>query len=230
MSKFSTLPSVPNIKLEVLETETLPEQGFIRVQRNTFRAYYPNDNISEPFTIDTAIRERLDAVVILAHFSHRRRYIYFRSAIRPALMVRDYQTSKLYEEAEFGNQWELPAGLVELNETGVDGLKRAASREMEEELGFKVSPDKFNFLGKRTFPSPGAIAERLFFLEVEVDPHYQQTPTLDGHPLEEGGQVCCIPLDEALELVYAGYLTDTKTELGLLRFARRFPFKSDEND
>jgi ADP-ribose pyrophosphatase len=225
-----TLFYPPEIKIEVVEQETIPQEGFLKILRSKVIAHYPDDTKSKIFTIDSVLRDRLDAVVIVAHYvsdqqmgvGEGTRYVYLRSALRPSLMLRSYETSGLLEDEYVGNLYELPAGLVELNEVGLEGLKQAAAREMEEELGFTMSPDKFKFLGHRIFPAVGIAAERIFFLEIEVDPTQQKIPTLDGSPMEDGAIIKAVPLTTAVEYARKGYLPDAKTEIGILRLADKF--------
>jgi ADP-ribose pyrophosphatase len=56
---------------------------------------------------------------------------------------------------------------------------------------------------------------------VEVDPAARCEPSLDGSPLERGGVVVDVDLDDALALAAAGELADAKTELGLRRLRER---------
>ena len=58
---------------------------------------------------------------------------------------------------------------------------------------------------------------RHFFFQVEVSAEEQGEPTLDGSPLEHGGEVILVPLDEALRRCSEGGWSDAKTELGLWR-------------
>lgn len=224
-----TLFYPPEIKLEVLEQKTIPETGFLRVLRSQVKAHYTDETISEPFTVDSIIRNNMDAVVIIGHFHAEYgrtpgRYVYLRSALRPALAFRDYKTSKLPEDEYVGNTFELPAGLVEKDETGLEGFRVAAAREFEEEIGFTVNPEKMNLLGHRIFPTVGMAAERLFFFEVEVNPEEKKEPSLDGHPMEEGASIQAVLLKEAIEYCRKGYLPDAKTEIGLRRLADKYSF------
>jgi ADP-ribose pyrophosphatase len=222
----------PEVKLEVIRQETVPQDGFLKILRSTVRAHYPDGKISEPFTVDSVIRSKQDAVVIVGHFwgtkeqgLQPRRYVFLRSSFRPSIMLRDYTPSKLLEESQVGNLFELPAGLVELEETGPEGLRRAAAREFEEEVGYSLSPQQFKLLGQRTFSSVGMSANRIFFFEVEVQLAERGEPTLDGSPMEEGGEIIYLPVVDALKYVEEGYLPDLKTELGLKRLAAKFKDK-----
>lgn len=209
----------PNIKLNKLEEESFGGDGFLVLKRTKVEAHYPDGNVSAPFHLDTVERKCMDAVCIIAFYKeYGKPYIYLRSAVRAAIMFRDYVPSKLPEDSFVGNLFELPAGLVEVDEVGVDGLRAAAARELWEEVGYQIDPKDFNFLGKRIFSTAGLAGERIFFLSIEVDPLKKQEPTLDGHALEEGANVVAIPLNEALEFIDRGYLADAKTEIGIRRF------------
>jgi ADP-ribose pyrophosphatase len=121
-----------------------------------------------------------------------------------------------------GFLWELPAGLVEPDEQSEEGLRRAAQREIHEELGFTVTLDALTELGPSVFPVPAFIAERHFFFEVEVDPRTRAEPSLDGSALEHGGAVVTLPVADALERCRRGEFQDSKTELCLRRLVERY--------
>jgi ADP-ribose pyrophosphatase len=137
--------------------------------------------------------------------------------------LRDAARSPVPELDRGPGLWELPAGLIEPDEQTREGTRRSAARELEEELGFRLRPERLRELGPSTYPSPGIIAERHFYFEVEVDPRERAEPSQDGSPLEHGGRVLALPLDEALALAAQGVLEDAKTELGLRRLSERYP-------
>jgi ADP-ribose pyrophosphatase len=144
--------------------------------------------------------------------------VYLRSALRPPLYFRDASRSPVAESGT-GALWELPAGLIEPGEQTERGVFEAARRELAEELGFTVECADFHALGAPTLPAAGFIAERHFFVQVEVRPDQRGEPTLDGSALERCGRVIALPLAQALDLCRAGRIEDAKTELGLRRLA-----------
>jgi len=218
------LPPLPRISLAQDAERRSPEAGqpaFLRVRQVVLRASFPNGEVSAPFTYDIVERERLDAVVIAAHFQdeHGRRCVFLRSALRPPVAQRSREDSPIPERPNLGGLWELPAGLVELDERSPEGLRRSAARELHEELGFKVDPAALEPLGPSSFPAPGLIGERHFFFHVLVDPKTRVTPAEDGSALEQHAAICALPLEEALALARTGDIEDEKTELGLRRLA-----------
>jgi ADP-ribose pyrophosphatase len=210
------LKSPPSIKIHQIENTIEPKKGFLRVQRTKGYFEYPNQTKSEEFVFDTILRESVDAVVIVPYCIDpitKIIYIYLRSCVRPALSIYDWKGS---EEEGVGNMYELPAGMVDAGED----LASAASRELMEEVGFKLKPEEMKLLGYRIFPSAGTFAERLTFYYAEVDPSTQSTPTLDGSPFELHGEVIKISLVKALWLIESGELPDAKTEIGLVRLKK----------
>src|SRR6185295_13374981 len=146
------------------------------------------------------------------------RWVYLRSALRPPLRFRDPARSP-GSARETGALWELPAGLIEPGEQGTGGILRAGCRELREELGFLALETDLQMLGPPVWPAPGVLSERLFFVQLQVQPERRSEPSLDGSALERHGRVLELPLERALELCRSGKIQDSKTELALRRLA-----------
>lgn len=218
------IPQLPPIRLELVEdVSPSAPPGFLRLVRRRLVAVYVDGQRSAPFVYDEVDRRLIDAVVIVAHHldASGRRCVYLRSALRPPIVFRDRRRSPIPDLDPPSSIWELPAGLVEEEEQTRAGVRVSASRELEEELGFRVAPDALTELGPSTFPCPGVIAERHFYFEVEVAPSERREPELDGSALEHGGVVISVPLDEALRMCDDGGIVDAKSELALRRLAER---------
>ncbi len=193
------------------------KSGFLGVLRHRLQIVVAGGQASEAFAYDEIARRAMDAVVIAAHF-HRsgEPWVFLRSALRPPpALAQDLGRARLTSAG--GQLWELPAGLVEAEESGGEGPVRAARRELLEELGFSAAEASFHALGPPTLPCPGALAERQYFFRIEVDPDERREPTLDGSALEHHGRVTVAPLREALRRCEQGGLPDAKTELALRR-------------
>jgi ADP-ribose pyrophosphatase len=217
-------PPLPPIRLELVEDiSPSAEPGFLRLVRRRFIAVYPNGERSAPFVYDEVDRRSLDAVVIVAHYrdGDGKHCVYLRSALRPPVVFRDRNRSPMPEQDPASSIWELPAGLVEADAQSATGVRHSASRELEEELGFRVDPSSFVELGPSTFPCAGVIAERHFIFAVEVDPNHRREPSLDGSALERDGAVVSVPLAQAIAMCDAGDIVDAKTEIGLRRLHAR---------
>lgn len=212
-------PECPAISIDK-KSEEMSEPGFLSVARSKACFNYPDGSSSEIINMDRVIRRSDDVVAIVAYQlkKHGSFVIWLRSAVRPPIMLKDYTESGLAEPPEKGNMWEIPAGLVDEGEVGVDGLKRAAARELREEIGFDVEPHRFYFLGKRSFPAPGLSGERIFYLAVDVGCYEKAEPSLDGSPFEMHGQVIEMPINDIIQAIHDGYIVDTKTELAVHRF------------
>jgi ADP-ribose pyrophosphatase len=210
----------PDIALDQVADVSPPAPaGFLQLRRRRLVARYPDGSVSAEFVYDEIDRRAIDAVIIAAHFEQAgQRWVYLRSAVRPPLFFRDASRSPVAERGN-GALWELPAGLIEPGEQSATGVALAAARELEEELGFRVAVSDFHALGPSTLPAAGFIAERHFFVQVEVRPDERGEPSLDGSALERFGRVIALPLRQALELCASGRIEDAKTELGLRRLA-----------
>jgi ADP-ribose pyrophosphatase len=210
----------PEILLEQVADLSPPAPpGFLHLVRRRLVARYPDGSLSPEFVYDEVDRRAIDAVIIAAFFETKGvPWVYLRSAVRPPLAFRDASRSPVAERGT-GALWELPAGLIEPGEQSESGVFEAARRELEEELGFAVKSSDFHALGAPTLPAPGFIAERHFFVRVEVRPSQRAEPSLDGSALERFGRVLALPLSQALDLCMTGRIEDAKTELGLRRLA-----------
>lgn len=220
------LPPLPSIAIAVVDDVTESSkcsEGFLRVRRRKIALTFSDGRVSPAFPYDEAWRVALDAVTMAAHFVDDRgvHRVYLRSAVRPPVALRPEEP--VARASRQGGLWELPAGLVEHDEKGEEGLRRCAAREIEEELGLPVALESLVALGPGMFPSPGVIAERIYFYEVVVDPKTLVAPSLDGSPLEEGAEIVAYPLADALLLADEGFFDDMKTELGIRRLAARYP-------
>jgi ADP-ribose pyrophosphatase len=193
----------------------------LRLVRRQLVAIDQHGHESSPFVYDELERLALDAVVIAAHYLNAdgQRHVFLRSVPRPPVLLRAPERKADCSDVRVNGLWELPAGLVEPDEQSIDGLRRSAMRELEEEIGFAVPAAALNWLGPSTFPAPGFISERHYYFHVRVNPCERRTPSLDGSVLERLGEVIDVPLVDALRWCRQGDLEDAKTELGLRRLA-----------
>jgi ADP-ribose pyrophosphatase len=170
-------------------------------------------------------RKAIDAVVIAPHFRDESgtRKVLLRSALRPPVAFRPRDALSIPERDTGGGLWEFPAGLVEPDERSEDGLRRCAVRELYEETGAEVGPEAMLPLGPSTFPCPGIIGERHFYFHAEIDPAALVPPVEDGSVLERQAALVTVTLEEALALVRAGEIEDSKTEIALRRLAELAP-------
>jgi len=213
----------PNIKLKVIEP-AFDAKPFIKTERNLCSLEYPGVYDKREMVIDSIIRYRPDASVIIPYTRIMGVvYVWLRSAIRPAAAIRHN------EDPEFeydGNLWELPAGIIDEGETP----QEAAQRECEEEAGFDYPIEDFRHVAT-ILSIPALIAERLYFYMVQVDNSKQGNPSLDGSALEEGGELICVPLSSLLEEASSGTgIPDMKTNLGLRMLKDKLTGQCDELD
>lgn len=205
----------------IVDSDTeLGAGGFLKLRRLVLRNRRVDGTHSAAYVCDAVVRPYgQDAVVVVvyARIAGALRVL-VRNGLRPAIALgRDPDRAPLPESAPELFVTELVAGIVEDHDRGAEGLARRAAEEVREEAGFVVAPDKFVSLGAGSFPSPGCLVEKYYFMAVEVDPQHQQALDGDGSPMEEGASTRWLPLDDAIAACVDGRLYDLKTELGLRR-------------
>jgi ADP-ribose pyrophosphatase len=207
----AVLPELPKVAVDVIADRSDEREGFLALKRYDL-ALVEGDERSRTFRYDMVERRAFDAAIMVAHHldDDGTPWVYLRSALRPPVAVRSGGAA-----ATPGVFWEVPAGLIEPGEAPA----AAAARELEEELGFAVSPEAMMPLGPTAFPAPAVIAEVHHYFHVRVDPSTQKQPAGDGSPLEEAAEIISIPLERALAACRAGEVADAKSELALRRLA-----------
>lgn len=205
----------------IIDSDTeVGDGGFLKLRRLALRNRRSDGTISPPYVCDAVVRPYgQDAVVVVVYaLAAGELRVLVRNALRPAITLgRDPTRAPLPEPAPGLFVTELVAGIVEERDRGPEGLARRAAEEVREEAGFLVDPDKLVPLGAGSFPSPGCLTEKYYFMAVEVDPQRQQPLVGDGSPMEEGASTRWLSLDAALAACIDGEFCDLKTELGLRR-------------
>jgi ADP-ribose pyrophosphatase len=213
----SSLTIRPVVEIEIVRDETKAESGFLRVRRLVLRNRYGDGASSREYRYDCVERAATDAVGIV--LVDRRGRVCLRSSIRPPLALRADAALPLAETSRDPTLFEIPAGLVEPDEKGEDGLRGCCARETEEEVGLRVAPGAFSRLGPAVFLTPGVIAEKIHLFVAEVDPSGSAAPAMDGSPVEERARIEWVAMDEALAACRDGRLCDVKTEVAIRRLA-----------
>lgn len=207
----------PRVDVRVIEDHSAAarcDRGFLRLRRLTLQNRYPDGSESAAYAYDLVERDALDAVAMVLFTGDGR--VCLRSALRPPLAFRGTYALPI-ADASGPVQWEVPAGLVEPEERGEDGLKRCCARETLEEVGLALAPGAFTRLGPAACLSPGVLAEKLHYFAARVDPAEARTPTEDGTPVEERAEVRFVPVSEALAACRDGRIADLKTEAAVRR-------------
>ncbi len=200
---MSILPTTPHVLVESQPTPSIIAPFLVLDHRHVAIEV---DGRRASATYSAVTRQAIDAVVIVAYYMRLEEpWVYLRSCVRPPLAFRGAHAVL----------WELPAGLVETDESPLI----AGARELHEEIGFVVSQTDLIPLGPAVAPAAGLIAEMQTFFRAEVDPTMRTMPAEDGSPFELGGVVIDVPLVRALQACAAGEIIDGKTELGLRRLA-----------
>jgi ADP-ribose pyrophosphatase len=199
----------------------LPGRAFLSLHRLELANVYPDGAVSRTYAYDAVLRRYLDAVaLLLTTGGDGAPCVCLRSCIRPPLLLRAESVTPLAGPLGPPCLWEIPAGLIEDGDTGVDGIRARASAEAFEEVGTRIPAARFTLMPGAPFVSPGVIPERIYFARAEVErPGDAEAPAGDGSPVEERAEIAWVPLDEALAMCDRGEIEDMKTELGLRRLA-----------
>lgn len=216
------LTTPPRIEIEVVEdrtAEVAPGRGFLRVRHLVLQNRYADGTTSEKYFYDLVERAAIDAVAIVLEAEvGGEPAICLRTQLRPPLAFRPEYAVPVESEGD-AVLWEVPAGLVEADERGEEGLRACAARETHEEVGLELSPDAFGRLGPSIPLSPGVIGEKIHYLVARVDPSQRGVPLEDGSPVEERAVVRFVPIADALAAIREGHVADAKTEIAIRRLA-----------
>jgi len=192
-------------------------EGFLQIRRVTLQNEYHDGLKSREYAYDFVERNALDAVAIVLESEDG--LICMRTAIRPPLLFRAEGRVPVTLERASAVVWEVPAGLIEPGEKGESGILGCASRETLEEVGLAIEPSNFSALGPPMALCPGVIGEMIYFCHATANVADAGKPTEDGSPLEERAEVRWVSLDEALQAVRSGIVSDIKTEVAIRRLA-----------
>ena len=209
---------LPNHKLIIGPKQ--PAKGFLKTVSHKVDFVFENGE-RDSMVVDSIERKSMDVVVIVPYYykSDYDMRVYLRSCIRPSLASREYNnTGRWDKHKENPIIWELPAGLIELEEIGINGVFSAALRELEEETGFSTDERwRTDIIGKPYFASIGCFAERLYTVMVDISGLNIKKPTEDGSALEKYAVVEEVSLNDALDMIERGKIVDSKTILALYR-------------
>jgi ADP-ribose pyrophosphatase len=197
--------------------------GFLAIRRLTLRNQRADGSRSRPYLCDFVVRPYgLDAVVVVLWRRQAGRIeVLVRDCLRPAIAVgRETERLTIADPRRYLHLTELVAGILEVGDRGVAGIRHRAAEEAHEEAGYRVDPEAVLILGAASFPSPGSLPEKFHFTAAEVAADAAvDAPAGDGSPMEEGAESRWLGLEEAIAACVRGELEDLKTELGLRRFA-----------
>jgi len=183
--------------VEVVSVERVYD-GFLKVDQATVRYERPDGTQSEP--TKRASLERGDSVGVLLQERSTGRLLFVRQFRYPTL--------------RHGEPWllEIVAGAIDPGETP----EQAATREIEEEVGFRV--ERLEPLAEM-YGSPGGLSEKIYiyFAEFEEEKRASEGGGLEGEDVERVD----LSLEEALKMLDAGEIRDAKSQIALLRLRDR---------
>jgi 8-oxo-dGTP pyrophosphatase MutT (NUDIX family) len=217
-------PPSPLHHVEIIERMKLDpgdQNAFLNIQRLKLINHYQDGTSSAEYYYDAVVRKWIDAVVlVLTAEIDGALSVCLRSCIRPPLILRQELVLPMEDDRPSNVLWEVPAGLIEENDTGIEGILKRAATEALEETGYTISRDDFSLMPGAPFLSPGVLPERIYFARAGIaDVDARSKPTGDGSPVEDGGVIWWVSVKNGLTLCEQGVIADTKTELALRRLA-----------
>ena len=220
MKKLNYIPDLPHHKIAIVDVQSKPS-GYLSVSGYKVHVEYDEGGSGEKL-IDAVSRNNLDAVGIVAYEREDGdAYVQLVSCIRPALLSRAYASTKRSPHCNPALQWEIPAGIVERNEVGLDGVLRTSARELREEVGFETRSSQHKMFGNGEFgsfffPSVGISGERIYMTHVDVTGMEPKKRTGDGTVLERGSVPVMVSLRVLLKAIEKGKIVDGKTIIGAM--------------
>ena len=130
------------------------------------------------------------------------------AAIVPFVSDSDVLLIRQYRHATGGTIVEVPAGKIDPGETPAE----TAARELEEEVGQRVG--RLEELGW-IWTTPGFANEKIYLYAA-----FELSATTSRPEDDELIEIVPTPLDEALEMIWRGELTDAKSAMALIHAAR----------
>lgn len=200
------------------------EGGFLHVRRAHLRNRRADGTLSQPYICDFVARPKGPDAVVVALY-HRPAgapesgfsgvQVLLREGLRPALSLgRADQQLAIPDAKAYTVLTEVVAGIIEREDVGREGVRKRAAIECEEEAGYQLDAEQFEFLGAGTFPSAGSMPEKFWLLAAEVKAPEIKVPALgDGSPMEEGAVSYWQGIERAIERCVLGEIEDCKTEL-----------------
>jgi ADP-ribose pyrophosphatase len=198
------------------------DEGFLRVARLVIRNVYDDGSKSEPYSCDVVSRPGSDAVVAVLYEIEGGNCIrvLLRAGPRAPIYLRRSKTFVHPDPREYLSIEEVVAGIVEAEDgAGVQGLRRRAAIEADEEAGCRVPEEAFHVVGGETFASPGTSDEKLYYCAGPVHLATATPARGDGSVMEEHAELVVRELREAITACRRGEVPDMKTEIALLRLA-----------
>ena len=218
-------PAMALAAIEIVEDRTAGsrcDEGFLKVERLLLRNRYDDGSRSDVYRCDVVSRPGSDAVVaVLFELDGERRIqVLLREGPRAPVYLRHRHRFVHADSREYRSLAEVVAGIVENDDPpGLEGLRRRAAIEADEEAGCALAPEAFAAIGGETFASPGTSDEKLYYCAAEASLAEATGGRGDGSVMEEHAEIVVRELAEAIEACRSGEIPDMKTEIGLLRLA-----------
>ena len=214
-------PLAPVTAIEVVEDFSATarcDEGFLQLRRLRCQNLRADGSHSKVYRVDVVDRPRLDAVAVVLHRQGEHGLeVLTRMNLRPAAYFRRDKDAVLADPHPYLRVEEIVAGLLELEDRGVEGIQRRAAEEAWEEAGLRVKASDVRLLGAGFFVAPGILSEKIFLTAADVTGLEPREAPGDGSPLEEGTELHWRDAEELLAACRRGELVDAKTELGLTR-------------
>lgn len=209
----------------ITDTKETGKEHFASLRQLQIKPIFSDHTQGEQHPCAVLMRHGIDAVMVVPYVRQEpieTSLVLLRYGQRPAVWLRRFMELPIQEPDAPARLCELVAGIREWHEHGIEGLRKRACIELQEEVGLHISPEDLVPLGPGFLPSPGLFPEKIFpfCVELSLSALQQANPLGDGGIQEMGASIEIITLQDAIQRVDQGLIIDAKTELGLLRLMR----------
>ncbi|MEW5806672.1 MAG: hypothetical protein AB1756_04915 [Acidobacteriota bacterium] len=212
--------------IEVIGRDVFNEDGFLRLEKMTLKNIYEDGTSSRSYKTEMVHRRGIDSVAIIPYFfdEEGRLNIFLKRGIRPAVYFRKNLPLAIPDSSDNLYIYEAIAGSLEEEDRDEQSVAERASKEIFEELGFRVKVEDIEDLGGGFYPSHGQSSEKIHLRAISVRPEEKLEASGDGSVSEQDSRTEVIDAKKILEMCSRGEIEDPKIEIGVSRLCKKLQY------